>query len=140
MQILKKVKFFFLPQSERCKAAVSCEDFVFLSSYLLSQMHLQAEWESLMVISVCVTSSSASSFTPSTLDHNWRLLEPVKRVLPGYTKTYSRFKDRYHTGLVSYNVLKKSKHEGTDCKRHFYTLPMFQSTCGVPGQVPYHRL
>lgn len=49
-------------------------------------MHFQAQWESAMVISACFPPSSALSSTPSTLDHNWRLLVPVKRVLSGNIK------------------------------------------------------
>lgn len=57
-----------------------------MSSYLLCQMQLQAQPELPLNFFVCF-SSSASSFSPATLDHSCRLSEPVKRLLPGYTHT-----------------------------------------------------
>lgn len=60
----------------------------FFGSYLLCQVHLQAERASFMVISVGFSSTS-SLFTLSTWDHSWRLSAPVNRELPGSTATFT---------------------------------------------------
>lgn len=61
-----------------CKCQILC------SSYLPCQMQLQAQPELPLIFFVCF-SSSASSSSPAAA-HSCRLLEPVKRLLPGYTQ------------------------------------------------------
>lgn len=101
-------------------------------------MHFQAQWESAMVISACFPPSSALSSTPSTLDHNWRLLVPVKRVLSGNIKNKLTTSFERNIGIycvsTAINIVVVI----------FFLLIVLcreiSSTCWVPGQVPYHRL
>lgn len=65
----------------------------FFGSYLLCQVHLQAERASFMIMSVGFSSTS-SLFTLSTWDHSWRLSVPVNKELPGRTETFT------HTHLL----------------------------------------